>query len=96
MGAVTPIRRSGRGFEGIISWWTGRPPAALAHRRAASGTDAINVLQLIDELPDMVLPYLTRAASRRSDIPARAVRNLMRCWGDLFLERPKVSRRLAK
>jgi hypothetical protein len=60
----------------------------------ACGSDAINVLRLTDELPDIVLPYLTWAASRRPDIPARAVRILMKCCGDLFLERCLGTHRL--
>lgn len=32
---------------------------------------AANALRLIGELPKVLLPFLTRAASRRQDIPAR-------------------------
>ncbi|MGY3618410.1 hypothetical protein ACVJGD_004606 [Bradyrhizobium sp. USDA 10063] len=58
---------------------------ALARLRKCK--DAIDVLRLTDELPDVILPYLTWAASRRQDIPARVVRILMKCCGELFLER---------
>ncbi|MGY3514176.1 hypothetical protein [Bradyrhizobium lupini] len=65
-------------------------PDVLAHALAKlrnCGDDAINVLRLTDELPDIVLPYLAWAASRRSDIPTRVVRILMKCCGETFMER---------
>jgi len=66
---------------------------ALARLRAC-GSDPIDVLRLADELPDMVLPCLTWAASRRRDIPPTAVRVLIKCCGDLFLERCLGRKRL--
>jgi len=41
-----------------------------------------------------VLPHLTWAASRRRDIPAGAIRVLIKCCGDLFLERSLGRQRL--
>lgn len=49
--------------------------------------DSIDVLQLTDELPDIVLPYLAWAASRKLDVPARHVRIVLKCCGDSYLER---------
>jgi len=66
---------------------------ALARLRAC-GSDSIDVLRLADELPDIVLPHLAWAASRRRDIPPVAVRVLMKCCGDLFLERCLGGQRL--
>ena len=66
---------------------------ALARLRAC-GSDAIDVLRLVDELPDIVLPHITWAASRRSDIPARAIQVLMKCCGDMGLERSLGRHRL--
>lgn len=59
---------------------------AIARLRSYGG-DSIDVLQLVDELPDIVLPHLAWAASRRRDIAPVAVRVLIKCCGDLFLER---------
>lgn len=59
--------------------------AALSKLRQCR--DSIDVLRLTDELPDMILPHLAWAASRRPDIPPRFVRALVKCCGDLFLER---------
>ena len=56
-------------------------------RLRACGEDSIGILQLTDELPDIVLPFLTWAASRRSDIPARAIKILMKCAGEPMLQR---------
>ena len=56
-------------------------------RLRACGSDSIAVLQLTDELPDFVLPFLAWAASRRSDIAPRAIKILMKCAGELMLER---------
>lgn len=72
-------------------------PDVLAHALAKlrqCGDDAINVLRLTDELPEIVLPYLAWAASRRQDIPARSVRIVMKCCGELLLERALGRHRL--
>ncbi|MET4603264.1 hypothetical protein ABIB90_002742 [Bradyrhizobium sp. JR4.1] len=72
-------------------------PDVLAHALAKlrrCGDDAINVLRLTDELPEVVLPYLAWTASRRRDVPARSVRILMKCCGELLLERTLGRHRL--
>lgn len=85
MGNVIQLQRAPRTAAAEIETPDVLVPA-LARLRAC-GSDAINVLQLVDELPDMVLPHLTWAASRRSDISSRAMQILVKCAGDLFLER---------
>lgn len=72
-------------------------PDVLAHALAKlrqCGGDAINVLRLMDELPEVVLPFLAWAASRRQDIPARAIRVVMKCCGEPMLERALGLQRL--
>lgn len=72
-------------------------PDVLAHALAKlrqCGGDAINVLRLTDELPEIVLPYLAWAASRRQDVPARSVLIVMKCCGELMLERALGRHRL--
>jgi hypothetical protein len=59
-------------------------PALLKLQRCS---DMIDVLRLVDELPDIVLPHLTWAASRRSCVPERFVKVLVKCCGELHLER---------
>lgn len=56
--------------------------------------DAIDVLRLTDELPDVLLPHLTWAASRKQYVPARVVRVLMKCCGELMLSRALGQHRL--
>ncbi|MEE4417428.1 hypothetical protein [Klebsiella pneumoniae] len=57
----------------------------LAKLRACK--DAIDVLRLTDALPDVLLPHLAWAASRRQDVPARHVQVLVKCCGEPMLER---------
>jgi hypothetical protein len=49
--------------------------------------DSIDVLRLSDELPDIVLPHLIWAASRKAGTQPRFVQILMKCCGELHLER---------
>lgn len=49
--------------------------------------DSIDVLRLCDEWPDMLVPHLAWAASRRRSTPGWVVGLLVRYCGDLFLER---------
>ena|ERR1700733_2800606 len=56
--------------------------------------DRIDIYRICEELPDQVLPHLAWAASRRQTTPSFAVRTLMKCCGDLFLERSLGSHRL--
>lgn len=61
--------------------------------------DSLDVLVLIDTLPDMILPGLAWAASRKTFIPAVAVQAVVTYCGPLFLERclgKKRSRELLK
>ncbi|MEK9282823.1 hypothetical protein MTR72_24865 [Bradyrhizobium sp. ISRA442] len=60
---------------------------ALALAKLKVCRDAIDVLQLTEALPDKLLPYLAWAASRRQDVPARYVKVLVKCCGELLLER---------
>jgi hypothetical protein len=59
-------------------------PALSALRRCK---DSIDLLQMVDELPEIILPHLTWAASRRTDVQPRFVKILMKCSGETFLER---------
>ncbi|MGY3487830.1 hypothetical protein ACVW1C_005713 [Bradyrhizobium sp. USDA 4011] len=45
------------------------------------------MLRLTDALPDVLLPHLAWAASRRQDVPARHVQVLVKCCGEPVLER---------
>lgn len=85
MGNVIPLQRAPRTAAAEIDTPDVLVPA-LARLRAC-GSDAIDILRLTDELPDIVLPYLTWAASRRPDIPARAVQILVKCCGEQLLAR---------
>ncbi|MDA9545092.1 hypothetical protein ACM43_11625 [Bradyrhizobium sp. CCBAU 45321] len=40
-----------------------------------------------EELPKIVLPFLAWAALRRQDLPARAIRVVMKCCGEPMVER---------
>jgi hypothetical protein len=59
-------------------------PALSALRRCK---DSIDILTLVDSLPEIILPHLTWAASRRTDVQPRFVKILMKCSGEAFLER---------
>ncbi|OAF14125.1 hypothetical protein AXW67_00580 [Bradyrhizobium neotropicale] len=49
--------------------------------------NSIDALVLIDSLPDMILPGLAWAASRKTFIPSFAVQAVVTYCGPLFLER---------
>lgn len=49
--------------------------------------DSIDTFVLIDSLPDMILPALAWAASRKTFIPSVAVQAVVTYCGPLFLER---------
>jgi hypothetical protein len=59
---------------------------ALARLRKCN-PDTLDVFVLIEELPDLILPALAWAASRRAYIPRDTVRILVKACGPLFLER---------
>jgi hypothetical protein len=59
-------------------------PALAKLRECQTSIDA---LVLIDSLPDMILPGLAYAASRRQHIPRDAVQAVVTYCGPLFLER---------
>lgn len=52
-----------------------------------SCNDSLATLVLVDSLPDIILPALAWAASRKAYIPRVAVQTLVKCCGPLFLER---------
>ncbi|MDA9523056.1 hypothetical protein XI06_22940 [Bradyrhizobium sp. CCBAU 11434] len=66
-------------------------PALAALRDCSTSLD---ILQLIDMLPDRLLPYLAWAASRRRYIPHRNIQVLIKCCGDVMLERALGRHRL--
>lgn len=71
-------------------------PALAKLRECQTSIDA---LVLIDSLPDMILPGLAYAASRRQHIPRDAVQAVVTYCGDRFLERclgRRCSRELLK
>lgn len=49
--------------------------------------DSLQTLILMDSLPDIILPALAWAASRKQYIPRVAVKTLVKGCGPLFLER---------
>src|SRR5260370_40361711 len=49
--------------------------------------DSLEALVLLDSLPDIILPSLAWAASRKQYIPRVAVKTLVKGCGALFLER---------
>jgi hypothetical protein len=49
--------------------------------------DSLKTLVLLDSLPDIILPALAWAASRKHYIPRVAVQTLVKGCGPLFLER---------
>ncbi|MGY4289155.1 hypothetical protein ACVWXO_008375 [Bradyrhizobium sp. LM2.7] len=70
---------------------------ALARLRECR--DSLDALVLIDSLPDVILPGLAWAASRKTYIPSAAVQAVVTYCGPLFLERclgKKRSRELLK
>lgn len=66
-------------------------PALAALRDCSTSLD---ILQLMDTLPDRLLPHLAWAASRRRHIPSRNIQVLIKCCGDLMLERALGRHRL--
>lgn len=59
---------------------------ALARLRKCN-PDTLDIFVLIDDLPDLILPALAWAASRKTYIPRKSVRTLVKACGSLFLER---------
>jgi hypothetical protein len=49
--------------------------------------DSLKTLVLLDSLPDLILPALAFAASRKAYIPAIAVKTTIKYCGPAFLER---------
>lgn len=73
--------RSGATFEAPLDILI----PALAKLRQCD--DSLETLVLMDSLPDLILPALAWAASRKRYIPSVAVKTLVKGCGPLFLER---------
>ncbi len=59
-------------------------PALMKLRKC---TDSFKALVLLDSLPDLILPGLAYAASKKQYIPAVAVQTLVKACGPDFLKR---------
>jgi hypothetical protein len=58
-----------------------------AMMRLRNCTDSLKTLVLLDSLPEILLPALALAASRKTYIPAIAVKTTIKYCGPAFLER---------
>jgi hypothetical protein len=73
--------RSGATYEAPLDILV---PALMKLRKC---DDSLKTLVLLDSLPDIILPALAWAASRKQYIPRVAVKTLVKGCGPLFLER---------